>query len=147
MRSCFLLSITLLLAACKPSPEVGTGEGGGASFNSQMDSSTLTGVLQSLGISEPADITRACNEARDEQEEITRTLVFPARSGCNFGQAGNLQATAGQLQAQATSRGTFPLPANSLICEMKIDSLENRPVGFADDMFFLVNRMILFCQQ
>lgn len=137
----FLFLILISNFSCRS--ESGSDNNSGI-FEGQQSASTLTAVLSQIGVTGPSEIAKLCEEHSDAIQQLTRNMSFRARSGCRFGEAGNGPPEAGVLQAQATSQSRLKLPANALLCELKVESRENRPVIFADDLYFTLNRMVIF---
>ncbi|MFW7378663.1 MAG: hypothetical protein ACOH5I_07650 [Oligoflexus sp.] len=142
MRIVYFLAI-LAMTSCR-SDSGADGDGNGGAFLSQQDSTTLSSILSREGIESPAEVATICTEKADSLEYFQTVIAYRAKSGCRFGQAGNGDATQGQLQAVETSHARLRLPVNSLLCELKVESRENSPVVASDDLFFTLNRMIIF---
>ncbi|NRA46852.1 MAG: hypothetical protein HRU09_18035 [Oligoflexales bacterium] len=96
---------------------------------------------------EKADIMALCESA--DQVLETQRITFPASSGCDFGEGGNLEARDSHLQAQKSQIATLSLKPDHVICGLTVRSNKYMIDDFGsfnlDGKAILVNNNALIC--
>lgn len=75
---------------------------------------------------------------------LATTIKFAARENCSWNQNGNLDRKQGFIQAFEKADQLVSMPANSVVCELDLNSAPTAQLHYDDFLFFSVENHVIF---
>lgn len=100
--------------------------------------------LQAGGIRDVATLQQSCESSPEKLKIVKHQIQFEPMSGCQYGEAPNLEPLDQSFQAVAVQSLGFEAPQDAVICEMSLKTAADAAIRYDDYLILTINERVIF---